>query len=72
MYQRSESSFRGHSNATRYRLTSSLNFEPIQPDGEERDPLYEFFSSGQSIRDNMGMFIHVVSTFILFNLPFFY
>ena len=65
MYQRRESAFHGDSNTPRYRLTSSLGFEPIQPDGEQRDPLYEFFSSEQNYGENKG----IVNKHLLFVLP---
>ena len=54
MYQRLETTFSGRTDEERYRLTSSLRIQPIQPIGEQRDPLFDFFSLENSSR-NEGM-----------------
>ena len=60
MYQHRESGFTGHGNEPRYRLTSSLQFEPVVPKGELRDPLHEFFSPKYASIMNKGIATYII------------
>ena len=55
MYQHLESTFSGHADEARYRLTASYHFELIRPKGEVRDPLFEFFSPKHASRWKKGI-----------------